>query len=77
MSRVLIKEMKFKCSGIDHLVFYQKTGNEHTIIAVATNDMAVTSKRAVNTNNFKNKVKKHWEITDHGPIQWFLGFQIK
>ena len=23
------------------------------------------------------EIKKHWEITDNGPIAWFLGFQIK
>ena len=49
-------------------------GDEHTIIAIATDDMAMTSERVVNANNFKNKVKKHWEIMDHRPIQWFLGF---
>ena len=58
MSRVLIKEIKFKCSGINHSVFYQKTGDEYTIIAVATDDMAMTSKRVVDANNFKNEVKK-------------------
>ena len=42
--------MKFKRSGIDHSVFYQKTGDEHTIIAIATDDMAVTSKKAVNAD---------------------------
>ena len=26
---------------------------------------------------FKSNVKQHWEITNHGPIQWFLGFEIK
>ena len=52
-------------------------GDEHTIIAVTTNDMAVTLKRAVNILKLKDEIKKHWEITDHGPISWFLGFEIK
>jgi hypothetical protein len=39
--------------------------------------MAVTSKRAVDAERFKAKVKEFWDITDHGPIKWFLGFQIK
>ena len=39
--------------------------------------MAVTSKRKVNAEQFKSKVKEFWEITDHRPIKWFLGFQIK
>jgi hypothetical protein len=26
---------------------------------------------------FKSEIQKHWEITDHGSIKWFLGFKIK
>ena len=37
--------------------------------------MAVTSKRKIDIERFKSKVKEFWEITDHGP--WFLSFQIK
>jgi Reverse transcriptase (RNA-dependent DNA polymerase) len=39
--------------------------------------MAITSKRAIDTERFKSKVKEFWDITDHRPIKWFLGFQIK
>ena len=77
MSRVLIKELSFKQSAADHSVYYWQTPNEHIIITVATDDMVVTSKWKADTEKFKIKIKKHWEITDHGPISWFLGFQIK
>ena len=77
MSRVLITEMGFKCSRIDHSVFYKRKGKEHTIVAVATDDMVVTSKCVVDANWFKSKIKQFWEITDHGQIRWFLGFKIK
>jgi len=39
--------------------------------------MAVTSKHAVDAEKFKSDIRKFWEITDHGPIKWFLGFEIK
>src|SRR5271170_7555962 len=39
--------------------------------------MAVTSKRKVDVERFKTNIKKQWEITDNGLINWFLGFQIK
>jgi Reverse transcriptase (RNA-dependent DNA polymerase)/gag-polypeptide of LTR copia-type/GAG-pre-integrase domain len=77
MSKVFMHKMGFKRSAIDHSVFYRRSKLEHTIVAVATDDMAVTSKRAVDAKNFKSEIKKHWEITDHGPIGWFLGFEIK
>ena len=39
--------------------------------------MAIMSKRKVDAERFKSKVKEFWEIMDHRPIKWFLGFQIK
>ena len=50
MSRVLITEMEFKHSGIEYSVFYKRQGEEHTIVAVATDDMAVTLKCVVDAN---------------------------
>ena len=46
------------------------------IVAVATDDMAVT-KRGKDAKKFKSDIKRFWEITDNGPIKWFLGFEIK
>ena len=77
MSRVLIKELGFNCSAANHSVFFRRTEGEHTIIAVATDNMALTSKQAVNAEKFKKNIQKYWAITDHGAIGWFLGFQIK
>ena len=47
------------------------------IVAVATDDMALTSKHAEDAQCFKAKIKRFWDIMDHGPIKWFLGFEIK
>ena len=80
MARVLMKDMKeleFKQSRIYHSFFYHMTEEEHTIITVATDEMAIMSKREINANNFKSKIKWFWDITDHGPIEWFLGFKIR
>ena len=77
MSRVFIKELGFHRLAANHSVFYRRTPVEHTIIAVATDDMAVTSKWSEDTKNFKSEIKLFWEITDNGPISWFLGFQIR
>ena len=57
MSRVFLKELGFKWSAIDHSVFYRCQQDKHTIVAVATDNMAVTSKQAVNAKNFKLKIK--------------------
>ena len=76
MSWVLIKDLGFTHSTVDHSVFFRRSSDEHTIITVATNDMAVTSKRAEDITRFKADIQCYWEITDNGPICWFLGFQI-
>jgi len=77
MSNVFLKEMGFKWSAVDHSVFYRRTSDEHTIVAVATDDMALTSKRMIDAETFKTEIHRQWDITDHGPINWFLGFKIK
>ena len=77
MSKTFIKDMGYDRSRSDHSVFYKKKGEEHTIVAVATDDMAVTSKRKADIEWFKSEIKKRWDITDHGPIKWFLGFEIR
>ena len=76
MSRVLVKDLGFTRSAVDHSVFFWRSSDEHMIIAVATDDMAVTSKRAEDITRFKADIQCYWEITDNGPICWFLGFQI-
>ena len=76
MSRVLVKDLGFTRSTVDHLVFFRCSSDEHMIIVVTTNNMAVTSKRAEDITRFKADSQCYWEITHNGPIRWFLGFQI-
>ena len=58
-------------------MYYHHKGEEHTIIAMATDDMALTLKCAEDAQHFKAEIERFWDITDHGPIKWFLGFEIK
>ena len=44
MSQVLVKDLRFTCSAVDHLVFFQHSPDEHTIITATMDDMAVTLK---------------------------------
>jgi hypothetical protein len=48
MLKVFIKRMGFQQSAIDHSVFHYRTKDKHTIVAVATGDMAVMSRRSIN-----------------------------
>ena len=70
MSRVFLKDLGFMHLAKDHSVFYRRDGKSHIIVTV-------TSKHAIDAEKFKSDIRKFWEITDHGPIKWFLGFEIK
>jgi Reverse transcriptase (RNA-dependent DNA polymerase) len=77
MSKVFMKNLGFTHSAVDHSVFFWRSDEEHTIVTVATNNMAVTYKHMEDAIKFKSEIKQYWDITDNGLIQWFLGFEIK
>ena len=64
LMKVFVQDMKFIRSEVDHLVFYKKGIEEHTIIAVATDDMIVTSQQIVNDQEFKSQVQKRTDCID-------------
>ena len=76
MSRVLVKDLGFTHSAVDHSVFFWCSSHKHMIITVAMDDMVVTSKQAEDITRFKADIQHYWEITDNKPIHWFLGFWI-
>jgi len=43
LTKVFVTNLGFKRSAVDHSVFYRQSSDEHSIVAVATDDMAVTS----------------------------------
>jgi len=77
LTSVFVSKLGFARSAVDHSVFYCRTETEHTIVAVATDDMAVTSKHTSDVVKFKSELRKHFEITDMGEMKWFLGFEVK
>jgi hypothetical protein len=60
----IMDELGFSKSKIDHSVFFKFVSEVKMIITVATDDMALTSKRLQDLINFKEALKKHIEISD-------------
>ena len=77
MSRVFIKDLSFTRSAVDHSIFYRRSGDEHTVVAVATDDIALTSKRRADADRLKDEIHRHWSITDGGELHWYLGFEVR
>jgi Reverse transcriptase (RNA-dependent DNA polymerase) len=69
MLRVFVKELGFTRLAIDHSVFYRRDGKMHVIVAVATDNMAVTSKRAVDAERFKSDIRRS-QIMDLSNGSW-------
>ena len=51
-------------------------GDEHTIVAIATNDIVITSKHLANIMRFKSDLSGHWDLNALGEINWYLGFEV-
>ena len=47
-----------------------------SIVAAATDDFTIISESDASTELLKQKIQKHWKITDFGPINWLLGVKI-
>ena len=77
LTRVFTHDLGFTQSSIDHLVFYRTHGDEHTIVAVATNDIVITPKCHADIIRFKSNLSGHWYLNDLGEINWYLGFEVK
>ena len=77
LTAVFINDLGFKRSAVDHSVFILKTDKEHTVVAVATDDMAVTSRRISDVAKFKSELRKHFDITDLEEMTRFLGFDVR
>ena len=76
MAGVFVNKLGFKKSAVDHSVFYQRMKDEHTIVVVATDDMAITLKWLQDIEKLKDELRQHWKISDLGELTWYLGFCV-
>ena len=69
----------FAQSQIDHSVFicHLTKKKEQVIVAVATDNMAITGNSDCAVERFKDEIKKIYEITNLGDLHWILGMEIK
>ena len=77
LTTVFTDKLGFRQSAVDHSIFFRWCGEEHTIMAVVTDNMAITLKQHLDIIKFKMEIQKHFEIADGGKLRWFLGVKIK
>jgi hypothetical protein len=73
----IMADLGFTRSKIDHSVFFKFEALVRMVIAVATDDMAITSKRLTDIVRFKSELRKHVDLSDKGELTWFLGFEVR
>ena len=56
LTAMFTERLGLKHSAVDHSIFFRCSKEEHAIIAVATDNMAVTSKHASDILKFKSKI---------------------
>ena len=77
LKRIFVEELKFTQLGVNHSIFYRKAQDKHTIIAVATYNIIITSRRKADISKLKLEVRHFWEMTDMDEISWYPGFEIR
>ena len=70
-------ELGFTHSQIDQAVYFKKSQDEHMVITVSIDDMAVTSRYLTHVERFKDDLRKHFEISDLGELTWLLGLKVE
>jgi hypothetical protein len=67
----------FTRSQVDQAVYFRRNVEEHTVIAVSIDDMAVTSKRLRDIEHFKVELCERFDISDLGELTWLLGLKVE
>ena len=55
---VMMNDLDLNHSAVNHMVYFRHSGDEHTIIVVATDNMAVTLKWLSDVIKFKSEIKQ-------------------
>ena len=76
MAGVFVNKLGFKKSAVNHSVFYWRTKDEHTVIMVAIDDVAITSRWLQDVEKLKNELRQHWKISNLGELTWYLGVWV-
>jgi transposase InsO family protein len=70
-------DVGFTRSQVDRAVYLKRFLDEHTVITVSVDDMAVTSRYLQHIEAFKNQLRERFEISDLGELTWLLGLKVE
>jgi len=62
---------------VDQAVYYKKAVDEHTVVTVSVDDMAITSKHLAHIDTIQVSTSRYFEISDLGQLSWLLGLKVE
>jgi hypothetical protein len=62
--------------SVEHSVYCRQRNGETTLVAVHVDNFCVAASSKGEMKLFKEELKKHFEITDLGPVSWILGIRV-
>jgi hypothetical protein len=66
----------FERISVEHSVYHRNKGGASTLFAVHVDDLCVAASSKSEMTTFKEELKRHFEITDLGPVKWILGIRV-
>ena len=67
----------FTRSQVDQVVYFRRRNEEHPVITVSVDDMAITSRHLQHISEFKAQLQTRFKISDLGELSWLLGLKVK
>ena len=71
-----LAEIGFKRSEADPAVFYARKGDDIAVLACHVDDCTITGSSQQLVQDYKDKLKTKYSLTDLGPANWLLGIKI-
>lgn len=70
-------ELGFQRSPSENTLYVLKSGCDVVIVSLYVDDLLVTGSNTAQIEEFKDKMKKIFEMTDLGEMSYFLGIEVK
>jgi hypothetical protein len=69
--------LAFSKALFEATLYIKKTNNDNLIISLYVDDLLVTGSNTQQVEEFTQKMMQAFEMTDLGPMTYFLGMEIK
>jgi hypothetical protein len=66
----------FERISVEHSIYSRRRNGASSLVAVHVDDLCIAASSTVEMKAFKEELRRHFEITDLGPVKWILGIRV-